>query len=247
MALALFTLLLPGLGVFSGCSSPDLRTNTETKAAIIDQLNPTKLNSDFISRATAILENNGFKVDYFSGEAVTLELYRQLPSAGYSLIIFRAHSGLLGNGRKAEQKTCLFTNQPYSQTGEWTDQLFNRVVKAAVDSDPPLFGIGADFISGSMRGRFKDTTVIMMGCASFEKEDLAQAFMAIGAAAYCGWNTEVNLNYDEDVTLDLLDGILEQKSMEKAVRLVMQEKGPDPETKAELRYCTAELLAVELH
>jgi hypothetical protein len=102
LALALYTLFLPGLTVFSGCSSPDIQANTETKAAIIDQLNPALPNPDFITRATAVLENNGFKVDYFSGEAVTLEFYRRLPAAGYSLILFRAHSGLLGNGTMAD-------------------------------------------------------------------------------------------------------------------------------------------------
>jgi hypothetical protein len=163
LALALFTLLLPGLTAFSGCSSPEVR-----KAAIIDQLNPTEPNPDFITRATAVLENKGFKVDYFSGEAVTLELYRHLPAAGYNLIIFRAHSGLLGNEIRANQKTGLFSNQPYSQTGELFDRLFDRVVKAAVDNDPALFGTGADFVSQSMKGQFKNTTVIMMGCCSLD-------------------------------------------------------------------------------
>ena len=236
LALAGCILLLPGLLAFSGCSSPEFRNTAENKAAIIDQLNPTEPNPDFVTRATANLENHGFKVDYFSGEAVTLELYRQLPAAGYSLIIFRSHSGLLGTGQKGDQQTCLFTNQLYSQTGELTDQLFDRVVKARVDNGPVLFGIGADFVSSSMQGRFQNTTVIMMGCSSFKKDDLAQAFIEKGAAAYCGWTTEVMLNYDEDVTLRLLDGILELNSMETAVNTAMQEKGPDPETGATLKY-----------
>jgi hypothetical protein len=238
LALALYSLLLPGLTVFSGCSSPDVQANTEIKAAIIDQLNPSLPDPVFVTRAAAVLENNGFKVDYFSGEAVTLEFYRQLPAARYSLILFRAHSGLLGNGTKADQKTCLFTNQPYSQTGEWTDQLFDRVVKAGVDNGPALFGIGADFVRHSMKGQFKNTNVIMMGCSSFGKDDMAQAFIGKGAAAYCGWSTEVNLKYDEDVTLKLLNSIFELKSAEAAVTSVMQEKGPDPETGARLKNLT---------
>jgi hypothetical protein len=247
LALVVFILLLLGLNVFNGCASPVLSTNIELKAVIIDQLNPTNPNPDFITRATAILENNGFKVDYFSAEAVTLELYRQLPASGFSLIIFRSHSGLLGNGTKADQKTCLFSNQPYRQTNELGDQLFDRVVKARVDNGPPLFGIGADFVSRSMRGQLNKTTVIMMGCSSFEKDDLAQAFIEKGAAVYCGWNTEVKLNYDEDVTLKLLDSIFELKSVEAAVQATMQEKGPDPDTGAELKCLNVVLSTTKLH
>lgn len=236
LALAGCILLLLGLLAFGGCSSPEVRNTADNKAAIIDQLNPSEPNPDFVTRATANLENHGFEVDYFSGEAVTLDLYRQLPVSDYSLIIFRAHSGLLGNGSKANQETCLFSNQLYSQTSELIDQLFGRVVTARVDNEQPLFGVNADFVRGSLHGQFKDTTIIMMGCSSLEKDDLAQAFIEKGAAAYCGWNTEVMLNYDEDVTLKLLAGILELDSLEVAVNITMQGKGPDPQTGAALKY-----------
>jgi hypothetical protein len=240
LALATLTLTLLILITISGSSAADIRNAPEidigNKAAIIDQLNPARANPDFIARVKTILENNGLSADYFSGETVTLELYRQLPARGYRLIIFRAHSGLLGNGSKADQKTCLFTNQPYHQLSELLDQLANRVVKAAVNNDPPLFGIGADFVSSSMRGRFNNTLILMMGCSSCDKDDLAQAFLTKGAAAYFGWNTEVNLKYDEDVTLRLLDRIFEGKSIETSALQAIQENGPDPDTGAELKY-----------
>jgi hypothetical protein len=35
-----------------------------------------------------------------------------LPGCGYQLIIFRAHSGLLGSEGGIIKKTCLFTNEP---------------------------------------------------------------------------------------------------------------------------------------
>jgi hypothetical protein len=235
LALIFCLVLWPGLMALSGCAAVP-QDNRPASAAIIDQLNPSIPNSDFITRTTALLENTGFKVDYFSGDRVNLDLYRRLPSAGYGLIIFRAHSGLLGNGAKTDQKTCLFTNQPYSRTADLGDQLLDRVVKAAVDECPPLFGIGAAFVGGSMHGRFNRTLIIMMGCSSLEKDDLARAFLDKGALAYCGWNAEVKLSFDEDVTLKLLDVLAQQNSLETAVRTVMQDRGPDPQTGAELKY-----------
>jgi hypothetical protein len=124
--------------------------------------------------------------------------------------------------------------------------LFDRVVKAGVDDGLAFFGIGEDFVSHSMKGQFKNTTVIMMGCSSFEKDDLAQAFIEKGATAYCGWSTEVNLKYDEDVTFKLLDSIFELKSVAAAVTTTMQEKGLDPDTGAELKNLTAAFLATKL-
>jgi hypothetical protein len=241
--LALSLLLLPGLFWFNACSPADptqppveLVLPNGAKAAIIDQLNPSQPDPDFIAQATAILQSNGLRVDYWGGDQVTLDLYRRLPGLGYSLIIFRAHAGLLGNGRQVDQKTCLYTNQPYGQTAAMVDQILNRVVKAGVDNEAPLFGIGADFISHSLQGRLAAPAVIMMGCRSLEKNDLAQAFIGKGAAVYTGWNENLGLFYSEDVTLSLLNKVVSEKlPVASAIKLIMQEKGPDPETGAELR------------
>jgi hypothetical protein len=70
---------------------------TPPKAAIVDQgsLAPTsRPNPVFIKKATAILEEAGFSVDYYPGEAVTVEFYRNLPNYGYDFIILRTHSSI---------------------------------------------------------------------------------------------------------------------------------------------------------
>jgi hypothetical protein len=234
LALALCILSAPGLFLYSGCSSPELPV--EAKAAIIDQLNPSEPDPAFVNRATAILQDNGFKVDYYQGDQITVDLYRRLPALGYGIVIFRAHSGLLGTGEKRIQKTCLFTNQLYSRTAEMGDQLSDRLVKARNDEDPPIFGIGADFVGKSMRSGFNRTAIIMMGCSSLENDDLARAFIEKGASVYTGWNASVGLNYVEDVTLALLDNLSDNVSLESAVKAAMQEKGPDSLSGAKLEY-----------
>jgi hypothetical protein len=236
LALALFILIVPGLLIVNGCSSPEL-PDESNKAAIIDQLSRSEPNQDFIAKATAALQNNGFEVDYYQGEEITVDLYRKLPALGYRLIVFRAHSGLMGNGRKADQKTCLFTNQLYNQTAEIRDQLSNRLVKAGTDENPPVFGINADFVGKSMKAEFSRTVVIMMGCSSLESSDMAQSFIQKGASVYTGWNESVGLAYVEDVTLTLLAKFFSPEvSIEAAVNATMREKGPDAESGAELKY-----------
>ena len=62
------------------------------KAAIVDHLSLTAPNQTFIQTATNTLKQAGYRVDYYSGEKVNVEFYRNLPTHGYGLIILRVHS-----------------------------------------------------------------------------------------------------------------------------------------------------------
>jgi hypothetical protein len=231
-------IIAPGLVI--PCNGSSSGIPPEAKAAIIDQLYPSEPGQPFIDTLNTFLQDQGFKVDYFRGQDITVDFYRNLPARDYSLIIFRAHSGLLGNGAGNIEKTFLFTNEPYSDTSQIRDTFFNRLSRASVDDGPPLFGIGADFVNRSMRGNFNNAVVIMMGCSSLERDDLAEAFIGKGASAYTGWNSSVGLYYAEDVTLTLLGKLYrEYMPLEAAVRGTMQEKGADPKWGSELKCCSA--------
>jgi hypothetical protein len=236
MALALFILIVPGLILYSGCPSTGLPV--EAKAAIIDQLYILEPNQTFIDQATASLKKYGFTVDCYQGNEITVDFYRKLPALGYSLIIFRAHSGLLGSGDKAIPRTCLFSNEPYSETAHISEQLSDRLAKARIDENHPwVFGIGADFVKKSMQANFNHTAVIMMGCSTLFIDDLARSFIEKGASVYTGWNATVGLDYVDNTALVLLDKLLSYNvSIGSAVRETMQEKGADPTWGAELKY-----------
>jgi hypothetical protein len=224
------------LTALCGCTSPR-PPEKGNKAAIIDQLSLFDPNPSFIQKTVIALQNQGLTVDYFQGKEISLDLYRNLPAGGYRLIVFRAHSGLLGNGRKSDQHTCLFTNQIYNRMSEIREQLANRVVKSAVDDKPPVFGINADFISGSLRSEFHHTAIVMMGCSSLDSEDMARAFVQKGASIYTGWDESVGLGYVEVATLTLLAKLFNTEvPVETAVRETMQEKGPDSQSGSELKY-----------
>ncbi len=103
-----------------GLSSRD--TPSGPRAVIIDQLAITDPDPDFISSAATQLKSAGYKVDYYRPDEVTVELYRDLPSRGYKVIIIRSHAtssigvadlsnGTIGGGRS--QSVGLFTNELY--------------------------------------------------------------------------------------------------------------------------------------
>ena len=112
-------------------------------AAIIDQASLTQPNPALAESATAILERAGYTVDYYPGEQVTVDFYRDLPTLGYDLLIVRTHSGLYLDGIRTDE-AFLFTSEPYSQTEHLDDQRARRLIKASyyteglsVDLDPP--------------------------------------------------------------------------------------------------------------
>jgi len=110
------------------------------KAAIVDQLYSLQPNEDFISETTEELKNYSFEVDLYQGDDVTVDFYRQLPSYGYKLNIFRAHSGgLLGSKGKTIERTCLFTNEPYSETKHVAEQLSDQLPRPGLMKITPGF------------------------------------------------------------------------------------------------------------
>lgn len=236
LALAVITLALPGLVLFGACATP--ATKPEARAAIIDQLYILQPNQAFIEQATQELEDFGFEVDVYRGDAVTVDLYRKLPTYGYKLIVFRVHSGLLGVDPRVTNRTWLFTAEPYSKTAHVIEQITDQVTYAKTRDDAPwIFAISAKFITQSMEEQFANTAIIMMGCDCFHFKDLAQAFIQKGASTYVAWDVSVLLDYVDDATTTLIEKLCsEELTIAAAVAQTMDEKGPDPDYGAVLKY-----------
>jgi hypothetical protein len=235
--LALVVLIAAGLILGSGCSSAH-KPAGEPKAAIVDQLYTLEPNQPLIDDLTAALKAYGLGVDYFQGDQVTVDFCRGLPAHGYQLIIFRAHSGLLGAGGKTIAKTCLFTAEPYSERTHISEQMTDQLAKARIDENHPwVFAIGAEFVNRSMQEKFDRTVILMMGCSTLYIDDLARAFIDKGASAFFGWDATVGLTYVDGVTPVLLKKLLFDKiSVAKAISETLSEKGPDPDYGAGLQY-----------
>ena len=226
-------LLLSGL-IARGPSAP--------RAAIVDQLSLTQPNPDFAASATDILEQAGYAVDYFPGKQVTVELYRNLPTHDYDLIILRVHSGIseetdITTGEKTKREyVSLFTGEPYRRD-KYPDEPTGRLGKATYyEGAPPLFGIGPEFITHSMRDSFDKTLIVMMGCDGLRSQRTAQAFLDKGASAFVSWTRRVSASHTDAATLRLLEKVLvEGLPVGDAVAQTAAELGPDPSYGAELR------------
>ena len=213
-------------------------------AAIIDQLCSFQENQGFIAAVTRELEDYGFKVDLYQGDNVTVELYRQLPTYGYKLIIFRAHSGILGQDGEIIPRTVLFTNEDYTESRYALEQVYEQLTMGgACQGCPMMFGITPEFVRArsvfdqgtDMNGQFDRTVIIVMGCSGIALPDMAQAFIDKGASMYLAWDRSVELYYVDNATSYLIDELCsKQLTIRGAINSTMAARGPDPNYGAEL-------------
>lgn len=214
------------------------------RAVIIDQLELTFPNPDFAERATDLLEQAGYLVDYYPGEEVTVDLYRNLPADDYELVLLRVHAArmLAPDGVTETDDVSLFTGEPFTLTRYLDDLRARRLAQARYLPGMPIyFGITADFVSSSMKGKFGDTTIILMGCDGLRSDAMAEAFMEAGAEAFVSWDGAVSANHTDAATERLLHYLLvEERALSEAVTLAMADVGPDPSYGSELVLYPAE-------
>lgn len=220
--------------LMSGGGNPgNVATDGQHKAIIVDQLQLTQPNPEFVSQARATLSAAGYSVDYIPGENVTVDTYRSLASHDYDLIILRSHAGLTqekdavtGQVTK-EPYVSMFTNEPFEE-GKYPDQLNNLGKAVYDDGSGGFFGIGPKFIS-SIPGDFKGATVILMGCDGLHSDVTGNAFLGRGAGAFVSWTDKVSGTHTDQATNTLLDYYLKDgMSIQDAVSKTAAEVGPDP-------------------
>jgi hypothetical protein len=219
------------------------------KAAIVDHLSISHPNPAFVKECTAILKGAGYGVDYYRGEEVTVEFYRNLPTHGYTLIILRAHSAYIHK----YLSLAIFTSEPYSKQRYVYEQLRNRVASGFIEpyqeGDPRYLVITDKFVRYSMKGSFGNSLVIMMGCTGIKK-CAATAFLQKGAKAYIGWDGTVSANHTDRAVLKLLKHLVVGKqTVHKAVIQTMKDVGRDPQFESQLLFwpiragsCTVQML-----
>ncbi|MGQ9460402.1 MAG: hypothetical protein ACUVRA_04155 [Candidatus Bathyarchaeaceae archaeon] len=184
-------------------------TTTQFKVVIIDQVMLTYPPSEGFLESVNALRSYGFQIDYFIGEEITVEFYRNLPSRGYSLIIMRTHS----------RPTGICTGEPYEKTKYVFEQSTAELIQIFLVNES-YFGITASFIR-NMRGNFRNATILCMGCDSLSDTVMAEAFI--------GWKQSVLVSYTDQATTRLLIHlILERKTINQAVTETMTEMGPYP-------------------
>lgn len=202
------------------------------KAVIVDQLDMTAPNPEFVSSVTTLLEGKGYAVDYAGAEDVTVDYYRGLPSRDYELVILRTHSTVeVSRGDDAVGEVSLFTNEPYSDDGYYDEQLKGRIGFAQyTDDGDKYFGITSGFIRDSMDGDLDGAVVVMMGCQGIENAEAAEAFADKGARTFIGWDGLVSADHTDEATELLLQYMVgESATPREAAAQAMASIGPDPD------------------
>ena len=213
------------------------------KVAIVDQLSflPGQSNPTFVDACKNILKEGGLTWAYHNGNKVTVNFYRNLPSCGSSLIILRVHSAIMKTETGIISLLGLFTSERYSDAAARkyrADVLNDRLVKAFfTEGGEEYFGIVPKFVEESMKGEFKDTIIIMMGCEGLGYNitgtrvtytDMAEAFVKKGAKVYIGWDGPISINHTDQATVQLLQSlILHKRTIKQAVTETMEIVGKD--------------------
>ncbi len=240
-AVPLVVALVGGGLLFRGLPSGGSPEGPKT-AAIVDQLSLTVPNPEFIGSARSLLYDAGYLVDYYPGEQVTVDFYRELPRHGYDLILLRVHSSRTETDGTITDDLSLFTGEPYSNAKYVEEQLAKRLgIARYFEGGDPLFGILPDFVADSMEGRFDGTLILAMGCDGLRSDRAAQAFLDKGASAFVSWSRPVSASHTDAATERLLEKLLlEGLTAVDAVSQTAAEVGPDPSLGAELRILSDE-------
>jgi hypothetical protein len=221
---------------------PAADSSGRPRAAIVDHLSLTEPDPDFVEAATDLLEQAGYAVDYFPGEEVTVEFYRQLPTWGHELIILRVHSAQGRVGDQPANWVTLFTVDPYDTSAYRSEQTRQRLSKVSYfKGGPAYFGVMPSFIKSSAKGDFQGATIIMMGCDGLVTDSMAEAFVEKGAKAVVAWDGLVSSEHTDAATESLLQHLLiDGLTLQEAISQTMAEVGPDPSNDSVLRLYPAE-------
>jgi len=209
---------------------------TQLKAAIVDHLSLTAPNPAFNQTVTPILEAANYTVDYYPGEEVDVEFYRNLPTHDYGLIILRVHSALKD---PEGHPLVFFTSKDYSTEEYILEQVTDRIVPVAYNAEEAkegilYFGITPKFVEQDMKGTFRNTTIIMMGCNSLTTPpEMAEALIEKGAKVYMGWSEAVSASHTDQATIQLLEHLITEN---RTIKGAVDEISLDPTYNSKLDY-----------
>jgi len=215
---------------------------TQLKAAIVDHLSLTAPNPVFNQTVTPILEAADYTVDYYAGEEVDVEFYKDLPTHDYDLIILRVHSALKDpEGRPL----VFFTSEDWSSTKYVPEQLEPplspwpaRIVACAYNAEQAkegilYFGITPEFVKRDMKGTFRNATIIMMGCNGLTYPEMPKALIDRGAKVYMGWSEAVSASHTDNATIQLLEYLITEN---RRIKEAVDEISPDLIHDSKLEY-----------
>lgn len=207
---------------------------------IIDQF--YSVSPDFTDNVVNLLRKKGISVSIHKDEEVTVELYRNLPSYRYKLIILRVHAAVDTNS--SGEPVFLFTSEPYSTDKYFYEQITDQIACGTIAnmSGQQFFIVGPKFIEKSVEGSFNGSIVVLSSCTGLHSLSLAEAFIKRGVAVFVSWDKTVSLHRTDEAVLALIEFLIINKlPLSEAVDRVMLTVGRDPEYNSTLKYYPASM------
>ena len=227
--------------------SPPLYSRVERsrpfKAALVDEVSTTNPDPYLVANVTNTLTRIGYTVDYYGPTDVTIDLFKNLPSRGYGIIILRNHStGLTGD------VIALVTSEPFDFGKYVREQQAGLVVEARLgSSNTTYFGISPTFVREAMQGTFPNTVLVVTGCAGLANSEMAQAFVARGAEVYVSWDQIVLANQSDGGAILLIQSMTTGHRVDDAVTSATENAPSSPLYSSQLRYYPLDKGAVVLN
>ena len=212
---------------------PKLHNAGGPAAVIVDQLEQSHPNPQFIEQATHLLEQAGYHVVYVPAKEVTVDFYRYLPAQQFDIILLRNHasaSAVNDAGETVvEDSVSLSTSEPISDKYP-TERNARRLGAFEPEGEDALyFSIRWDFFKHDSVGEFNDAVIVMMGCEGLRVNKTAHTFLEKGAQSVIGWSDLVSAAHMDQATLYLLEQWLAQeKPLINAVANTRINIGNDP-------------------
>jgi hypothetical protein len=142
-----------------------------------------------------------------------------LPSNGYKLIIWRAHSAL-----DLESKYIAISTSEKYDSRKYSQYLENgQLTLCNITDQDLLFGITPKFVEERMTARFEDTVIIFMSCNGLKQNyyKTAEAFAAKGAKVFISWDGWIlPPDNDDAMTLMLQYLISDNNTIQEAVQKI---------------------------
>lgn len=225
---------LLSLNVQTDSMDLEIMDSGSPRAVIIDQLDEEIPNKEFQKSVTEMLKDSGYHVDLFTTDQVTVDLYKNLPSMKYDIIVIRSHS--LGDGY-IEESSSLFTGEKYSDHKYIKEQFLGYVGRAVpllaaevrqhggLDNfrNDTFFTVGSKMVDSLMVGKFNNSIIILGGCETMQETRLADAFLRRGASEVVGWTGLIDSQNNDNIMIELIKETTQDNvKIEQAVDFINQ-------------------------
>jgi len=195
---SLFIVILICGSLFFTSNNVTKYTNSTVKVLLIDTL--SHLNDDFYLNLQKLCNEQNITLDTVSADNFDVEYFKK-NEGSYMFVFLRVHSTNQYN------RTWIFTGEEYEKNKYLLEQLADEVHRAKPnDYEEYYFVISSDYFV-SKKIKLDSVFFVLMGCNGQDTNDMANAFISLGAKCVIGWEGQVALSYSDAVFLSFCETV----------------------------------------